>query len=147
MAIAVDVPKDLSGIKTKVALNLTKRQLVCFGGAAVTGVPLYLLTKGTIGTEAAAIIMITVMLPFFFFAMYEKDGMRAEEILKLMIRQKYMLPGIRRYRSENLYSQLEEEDEIRREVVSLERKAEEYRRSKSGKKRKDQIRKSKVRKE
>ncbi len=146
MAIAVDVPKDLSGIKTKVALNLTKRQLVCFGGAAVTGVPLYLLTKGTIGTEAAAIIMITVMLPFFFFAMYEKDGMRAEEILRLMIRQKYMLPGIRRYRSENLYSQLEEEDEIRREVVSLERKAEEYRRSKSGKKRKDQIRKSKVRK-
>ncbi len=146
MAIAVDVPKDLSGIKTKVALNLTKRQLVCFGGAALTGVPLYLLTKGTIGTEAAAIIMIAVMLPFFFFAMYEKDGMRAEEILKLMIRQKYMLPGIRRYRSENLYSQLEEEDEIRREVVSLERKAEEYRRSKPGKKRKDQIRKSKVRK-
>ncbi|MCR5235634.1 MAG: PrgI family protein [Lachnospiraceae bacterium] len=49
MTIAVDVLKDLSGIKTKVALNLTKRQLVCFGGAAVTGVPLYLLTKGTIG--------------------------------------------------------------------------------------------------
>ena len=146
MAIAVDVPKDLSGIKTKVALNLTKRQLVCFGGAAVTGVPLYLLTKGTIGTEAAAIIMIAVMLPFFFFAMYEKDGMRAEEILKLMIRQKYLLPGIRRYRSENLYSQLEEEDKIRREVAGLEARAEKYRKSRAGKKGKGQSRKNKDRK-
>ena len=35
MAISVQVPKDLSGIKTKVALNLTKRQIICFSGAAV----------------------------------------------------------------------------------------------------------------
>ena len=33
MAISVAVPKDLSGIKTKVALNLTKRQIICFSGA------------------------------------------------------------------------------------------------------------------
>jgi len=39
MAISVQVPKDLSGIKTKVALNLTKRQIICFSGAAVTGIP------------------------------------------------------------------------------------------------------------
>ena len=32
MAISVAVPKDLSGIKTKVALNLTKRQIICFRG-------------------------------------------------------------------------------------------------------------------
>ena len=46
MAISVAVPKDLSGIKTKVALNLTKRQIICFSGAALVGVPLYFLTKG-----------------------------------------------------------------------------------------------------
>ena len=28
----VPVPKDLTKVKTKVAFNLTKRQLVCFGG-------------------------------------------------------------------------------------------------------------------
>ena len=55
MAISVAVPKDLSGIKTKVALNLTKRQLVCFGGAAAVGVPFYLMAKGTLGTQAAAL--------------------------------------------------------------------------------------------
>ena len=39
MAISVPVPKDLSGIKTKVALNLTKRQIICFSTAAITGLP------------------------------------------------------------------------------------------------------------
>ena len=141
MAIAVDVPKDLSGIKTKVALNLTKRQLICFGSAAVTGVPLYLLTKGTIGTEAAAMLMITIMLPFFIFAMYEKDGMHAEEILKLMLRQKYLTPGIRRYRSENLFLRLEEEEKIRREVISLEAKADRYKKDKKKKRRRIKQRK------
>ena len=31
----VPVPKDLSKVKTKVAFNLTKRQLVCFGSGAL----------------------------------------------------------------------------------------------------------------
>ena len=71
MAISVAVPKDLSGIKTKVAMNLTKRQIICFGSAAALGVPFYMLTKGVLGTEVAALFMVAVMLPFFFLAMYE----------------------------------------------------------------------------
>ena len=51
MAISVPVPKDLSGIKTKVALNLTKRQIICFSGAAIAGVPLYFLTKSVRPTD------------------------------------------------------------------------------------------------
>ena len=35
----VPVPKDLSKIKTKLAFNLTKRQLVCFSSAAAVGPP------------------------------------------------------------------------------------------------------------
>lgn len=66
MAISVQVPKDLSEIKTKVALNLTKRQIICFSGAAVTGIPLYFLTKGLIGTSAASLLMMGAMLPFSF---------------------------------------------------------------------------------
>ena len=97
MAIGVEVPKNLSGIKTKVALNLTRRQLICFGTAALVGVPLYLGVKNTVGTDIAAILMMAVMVPLFLLAMYEKDGMPAEKILMLMIRQRYILPGIRRY--------------------------------------------------
>lgn len=123
MAISVPVPKDLSGIKTKVALNLTKRQIICFSGAAITGVPLYFLTKGVLGTLAAALIMVGVMLPFFFLAMYERDGFPAEKLLYFMIRQKMLTPGIRPYKSENLYEQLEEREKIKKEVRYLEEKA------------------------
>lgn len=122
MAISVQVPKDLSGIKTKVALNLTKRQIICFSGAAVTGIPLYFLTKGILGTSAASLLMMGAMLPFFFFAMYEKNGFPAEKILYFMSRQKILTPGIRPYKSENLFTALEEREKLRREVRDLEEK-------------------------
>ncbi len=67
----VPVPKDLSKIKTKLAFNLTKRQLICFSAAASVGLPAYLLTRGAHGNSAAMLLMIGLMLPFFFFAMYE----------------------------------------------------------------------------
>ena len=123
MSISVPVPKDLSGIKTKVALNLTKRQLVCFSLAALTGVPLYFMTKGYLGTSASTLLMVGAMLPFFFLAMYERDGFPAEKLLYFMIRQKILTPGIRPYRSQNLYAQLEEREKIKKEVRYLERKA------------------------
>ena len=123
MAISVAVPKDLSGIKTKVAMNLTKRQLICFGGAAAVGIPFYLVTKGVLGTQASALIMVALMLPFFFLAMYEKDGFPAEKILYFMVRQKLLTPGIRPYKSENLYKQLEEREKLKKEVRYLEEKA------------------------
>ena len=123
MAISVAVPKNLSGIKTKVAMNLTKRQLICFGGAAAVGIPFYLVTKGVLGTQASALIMVALMLPFFFLAMYEKDGFPAEKILYFMLRQKLLTPGIRPYKSENLYKQLEEREKLKKEVRYLEEKA------------------------
>ena len=123
MAISVAVPKNLSGIKTKVAMNLTKRKLSCFGGAAAVGIPFYLVTKGVLGTQASALIMVALMLPFFFLAMYEKDGFPAEKILYFMLRQKLLTPGIRPYKSENLYKKLEEREKIKKEVRYLEEKA------------------------
>lgn len=123
MAISVAVPKNLSGIKTKVAMNLTKRQLVCFGSAGAVGIPFYIFTKGVIGTQASALIIVALMLPFFFLSMYEKDGFPAEKILYFMLRQKILTPGIRPYKSENLYRQLEEKERMKKEVRYLEEKA------------------------
>ena len=104
----VPVPKDLNRVKTKVAFNLTKRQLICFGTAAVIGIPTYLFTRGAIGNEGAVLLMIGLMLPFFFLAMYEKDGQPAERILRNFLRAR-LWPGKRVYRTNNLYQYLEEE--------------------------------------
>ena len=83
----VPVPKDLTQVKTKVALNLTKRQLIFF--------------------SVAAILLVTVMLPFFFMAMYEKDGLPFEKVMGNIIRQKFINPGPRPYKTENFYSQVD----------------------------------------
>ncbi len=123
MAISVTVPKDLSKIKTKVAFNLTKRQLICFGCAGVVGFAFYLFTKDLIGTQAASLLMVAVVMPFFLLATYERDGFPAEKILYFMIRQRFLLPGIRPYRSENLYRQMEEKERLRKEMHYLEEKA------------------------
>lgn len=49
----VPVPKDLSKIKTKLAFNLTKRQLICFSAAACVGLPAYFFSRGALGNSAA----------------------------------------------------------------------------------------------
>ena len=65
----VTIPKDLSQIKTKVAFGLTKRQLICFGLGALVGAPFFFLTRGVLGTSAATLGMIFLMMPFFLLAM------------------------------------------------------------------------------
>ncbi|MDD2979263.1 MAG: PrgI family protein [Hespellia sp.] len=121
----VPVPKDLSKVKTKVALNLTKRQLICFSLGGLCGLPVYFLTKSAIGTDVAATLMVILMLPFFFFAMYEKDGFPAEKILLHIINQKFRRPGIRAYQSENMYDRWMELRKIEKEGARLEKKARE----------------------
>ena len=122
MAISVAVPKDLSGIKTKVIANLTKRQLICFSGAIIVGIPFYMMTKEVLGIEMATFGMIALMLPFFFFAMYQKNGFPAEKLLFFMIRQKFLAPGIRPYQSEYMFRELEQQEEWRKELENLERR-------------------------
>ena len=41
----VTIPKDLTKVKSKVLFGLTKRQLICFGAAALIGVPLFFCSK------------------------------------------------------------------------------------------------------
>lgn len=122
MAIAVDVAKDPGAIKSKFIGNFTKRQVICFGAAAVVGVPLYLLTRKYTGTDVAALLMMAAMLPFFFIAMYEKDGQPAEKYLRDIIEMRFIRPGIRRYRVENIYGQLKEREIVEMEVKALESK-------------------------
>lgn len=104
----VQIHADLNKIKSKVAFNLTKRQLICFGSAAAVGVPTYIFTRGAIGNDGAVLLMIGLMLPFFFMAMYERDNQPAEKILINFIRTRFFFPRRRLYQTENLYKILSE---------------------------------------
>ena len=115
----VPVPKDLTKVKTKVAFNLTKRQLVCFGGGALLGVPLFFLLRGSAGNSTAALCMMFVMLPFFLLAMYEKHGQPLEKIVGNIIRVTVIRPRQRPYQTNNFYAVLKRQEMLDKEVYDI----------------------------
>ena len=115
----VPVPKDLTKVKTKVAFNLTKRQIICFTTALIAGLPVFFLLKGGAGTSLAAFFMILVMLPFFLFAMYEKHGQPLEIVLKHIVQTKFIRKKERPYRTRNYYALLIRQRELEKEVFHI----------------------------
>ena len=84
----VQIPKDLNKVKTKVAFNLTKRQLIGFCAAGVVGFPTYFFCKDLFPSDVAVILMICATLPFFFMTFYEKDGLPFEKYAKFIYQHK-----------------------------------------------------------
>ena len=125
MAAFISVPRDLSKVKTKVFMNLTKRQLLCFGAGALVGVPLFFVLKSTGNISFAAMGMIVVMMPMFFLAMYEKDGQPLEVVAKQFYESRFKRPKIRPYKTNNYYAavmrQYQAEKEVERIVCNREK--------------------------
>lgn len=121
----VKIPKDLAKVKTKVALNMTKRQLIGFSLVALIGVPLYLGLKTTFSNDVSMILMSMVVLPILFVTLYEKDNIPFEKYAKYMIcfhkRKK-----IRLYKAISIYN-------TDKEVTIEERKTRENTKSKQKK--------------
>ena len=115
----VPVPKDLTRVKSKFLFNLTKRQVVCFGLGALAGLPVFFLTKEAIGVSMAAALMIVIMLPFFMFAMFERNGQPLEVLLKHYIQARFVRPRTRVFETENFYATLEQNMRNRREVRKI----------------------------
>ena len=115
----VSIAKDLTKVRTKFLLGLTKRQTVCFGAAAATGVPLFFLFRGIVPTSAAAFIMVIVMLPWFMFAMYQKNGIPLEKFLMCIYTVQFKRPKIRTYQTYNLYAAAERQSQLNKEVQNI----------------------------
>ena len=106
MASYISVPRDLSKVKTKVFMNLTKRQILCFGAGALIGVPVFFLLKSSGNLSLAALGMMAVMLPAFFLGMYEKNGQPLEKLLSYYVQSRFVRPKIRPYKTNNYYALL-----------------------------------------
>lgn len=115
----VAVPKDLTQVKSKFLFNLTRRQVICFGCGALTGVPLFFILKNYIPITAATLIMILIMMPFFLFAMYEKNGQPLEKILRHFIQSRFIRPKERPYKTQNFYAVIAKQAAIDKEVRSI----------------------------
>lgn len=123
----VPVPRNVIGMKVKFLFGLTKRQVICFGSGILVGLPFFLLIKKALPANIAALLMIAVMLPFFLFAMYEKNGQPLEQVLRQFIQHRFVRPSIRKYRTDNVYAQIvrcaKAEKEVKRIVQGTKAKA------------------------
>lgn len=130
----ISVPRDLTKVKSKVMFNLTKRQLICFGMAVLAGVPSFFLLKAALSINAAVMGMMAVMMPFFFFAMYEKNGQPLEAIIIHIIESAFIRPKIRPYATDNYYSALIRQAEAETEVERIVRLSGKHRKEKEHRK-------------
>lgn len=121
----ISVPRDLTKVKSKVMFNLTKRQLICFGLAALVGVPSFFLLKLAFSISTSVMIMMVIMMPFFFLAMYEKHGQPLEVFLKHFIQANFVRPKVRPYKTDNYYAALIRQAKAEEEVEKIVRVSEE----------------------
>lgn len=121
----ISVPRDLTKVKSKVMFNLTKRQLICFGLAALVGVPSFFLLKLAFSISTSVMIMMVIMMPFFFLAMYEKHGQPLEVFLKHFIQANFIRPKVRPYQTDNYYEALIRQAKAEEEVDKIVRISEE----------------------
>ena len=108
MAAYISVPRDLTKVKSKVAFNLTKRQLVCFGTAALIGVPLFFRSPGFRrqhcchprhdGGDAAGVLPWDVR---------EKRSAHGK-LLSYYVQSRFVRPKIRPYKTNNYYAIFDE---------------------------------------
>lgn len=132
MASYIPVPRDLTKVKSKVAFNLTKRQLICFCIAAAIGVPTFFLLKNIGNSTFAAMGMMIVMMPLFFFAMYEKNGQPLEVFLHHFIQATFIRPKIRPYKTDNYYAALMRQEKVEKEVEKIVSESEKKRHRNAG---------------
>ena len=63
--------------------------------------------------------MMVIMMPFFFLAMYEKNGQPLEVILSHMIQAIFIRPKIRPYKTDNYYAALVRQVQATKEVNEI----------------------------
>ena len=123
MAAYISVPPDLTLVKSKVLIGLTKRQTLCFGTVPLFGVPVYFFVRAAGNLSLAALAMIVVMLPFFFLGLYERNGQPPEVVARQFYQARFVRPKVRPYRINNYYAALMRQADAQEEVNRIVQKA------------------------
>lgn len=118
----IQIPRDISKIKNKVALNLTKRQLICFGLGVLIGLPIFFVLYKNSSPSVATVSAMLIIVPCFLFGIYEKDGQPLEKVFKNMVSVMFLRPKERPYSVRNFYDYLYKRDKFEKEVKKIVKK-------------------------
>lgn len=102
MAHYVQIPKDLNEIKQKFMFGLTKRQVVCFGIGFAIGIPMFFITKGSLGLSGGIVVMGICAAPAIVCGVYKKNGVYFEQHIKFMFRY-FKRPRLRIFRPVSMF--------------------------------------------
>ena len=72
------------------------------------------------------------MPPAFLLAMYEKDGLPAEKVLKNIIRARFLRPGVRPYQTQNIYAPFAGRGAVRKEDAIAKGKSNQRKKNRKG---------------
>ena len=87
--------------------------------AALIGVPAFFIVKSFAAVNTAVMTMMLLMMPIFFFAMYEKNGRPLEVYLGHFIEAIFKRPKKRPYKTDNYYAALGRIAHVQKEVDKI----------------------------
>lgn len=99
---------DFAAYQPKLAFGLTRRQCFCFALAGGVGIPIYMKVKEVVPVDLSAILMILIMLPFFAFALYKKEGQPLEKVIKCYVKEQYLTTKVRKVKMIPVLEQVEQ---------------------------------------
>lgn len=104
-----NVLKEIKGYKEGVFLGLSMRQCLCAAGAIATAAGSYFGLNLLIPSEIASTIAMVLAAPFALAGFFTYQGLSFEQFLRASCRTLFFHGGWYVYRSQNLYTLLEQE--------------------------------------
>lgn len=116
--IEVKLPREIRDFKSKVIFNLTLRQIISLVLALAINIPSYIFLRGKIGEDLAGWIILIISFPIFLVGFIKKDGMDYEKYFLIMIRFYFLTPRVRKYKTENAFTYLLNEQKKEQAKIS-----------------------------
>lgn len=107
--IEIKIPKEIRDYKETLFLGLNLRQIICLVIVFSINVPLYLFIKPYIGDELASWVVMFTGVPLFLVGFIKFDGMPFEQYFKIMIRFNFIVPRKRKFKVENIFTIINDE--------------------------------------
>lgn len=101
----IQVPKEIKAYKEKIILGMTKRQLLFNSIAVALGIPLFLYGKKYLGEEITSWLVIIIIGSIAFFGYYNNNGLPAEKFLIAYLKNRFLCPSKRVYKTSSTYEQ------------------------------------------
>ena len=97
MSIEIKIPKEIKEYKERFVFGLTVRQCASAAAALCVCVPLYIFGKDALGGDVTGWLVMLAAAPILAFGFFRYNGLKFEDFLRLLYRQKWAEPQKRKY--------------------------------------------------